>query len=50
MEAYGIEHNYMQLISIFESHWIIEPEVPFFSNFDGLIDLSYLNLKVKLYI
>lgn len=50
MEAYGSEHNFMQLSSIFETHWIIEPEVSFFSAFDGLIDLSYFNLKVKLYI
>lgn len=39
MEAHGSEHNFMQLSSIFETHWIIEPEVLFFSDFNGLIDL-----------
>lgn len=50
MEAYGSEHNFMQLSSIFENHWITETEVPFSSDFDGLIDLSYFNLKVKMYL
>lgn len=49
MEPYGSEHNFMQLSSIFENHWIMEPEVSFFSDFDGLIGLSYFNIYVKLY-
>lgn len=28
----------------------MQPEAPFLSDFDGLSDLSYFNLKVKLYI
>jgi len=50
MEPYGSEHNFMRLSSVFETHRTIEPEVAFSSDFDRLIDLSYFNINVKLYL